>query len=58
MLITSEAVIAPKFKKPKAGTTNPHQTIPGIQQHMANRAKMGRDVMDAMIDEELEESDD
>ena len=51
MLITSEAVIVDKYKKPQVGKTGPHETIPGLKSHMAKRANIGRDLMDEMIDE-------
>lgn len=54
MLMTTEAVIADKYPKKKIQSTNPHATIPGMQQHMAQRAAMGREQMDAMIDEEID----
>jgi len=56
ILITTDAVVVDKFKRPMPGQTNPHQTIPGLQKHMARRAQMGADVMDKMVEEEDEEA--
>ena len=53
-LITTETVITDRFKKPPSVGVNPHATIPGLQSHMANRAAMGADVMDEMLEEEID----
>jgi len=40
-LLTTEAFIADKFKKPPPDDLNPHLKIPGMQSHMAKMAQMG-----------------